>query len=55
MKKHQNLENNEKKLEKKHQKITLSSRLAAGLTQATKCICNQDDLKKDYDVSLEYF
>jgi hypothetical protein len=51
-KKHRNHENNEKKLKKKHQKITLSSRLATGLTQATQCICNQDDLKKDYDVSL---
>jgi hypothetical protein len=44
-----------KKLKKKHQKITLSSRLATGVTQATQCICNQDDLKKNYDVSLEYF
>jgi hypothetical protein len=52
-KKHRNHENNDKKLKKKHQKITLSSRLATELTQATQCICNQDDLKKDYyDVSL---
>ncbi len=51
-KKDRNHENYEKKLKKKHQKITLSSRLATGLTQATQCICNQDDLKKDYDVSL---
>ncbi len=40
------MKTSKKTLEKKHQKITLSSRLAAGLMQATHCICNQDDLKK---------
>ena len=46
-KKHRNHEDNKKKLKKKHQKITLSSRLARELTQATQHTCNQHDFKID--------